>query len=180
MKQSIKCFIAVFAAMLMSVAAFAQVTTSALSGLAVDTNGEPVIGVAVIATHTPSGTVYGVTTNEVGRYTINGMRSGGPYKVEFSCLGYQTVVNTEVTLQLAEQYALNASMNDDKELLSEAVVIAQAASRFAGDKTGAATNISSTQMESLPNISRSLEAVSKLSPYGGNGKSLAVMVKFPE
>ena len=79
MKQTIKCLIAAFAAMLMSVAAFAQVTTSALGGRVVDANGQPVIGVAVIATHTPSGTVYGVTTNEAGRYTINGMRSGGPY-----------------------------------------------------------------------------------------------------
>ena len=32
MKQTIKCLIAAFAAMLMSVAAFAQVTTSALGG----------------------------------------------------------------------------------------------------------------------------------------------------
>ena len=105
MKQTIKCLIAAFAAMLMSVAAFAQVTTSALGGRVVDANGEPVIGVAVIATHTPSGTVYGVTTNEAGRYTINGMRSGGPYSVEFTCLGYQTVTYTDLTLQLAETFS---------------------------------------------------------------------------
>ena len=173
MKQSIKCIFAVFTAMLVAVSAYAQITTSSLGGRVIDVNGEPIAGAAVVATHEPSGTVYAVISNEEGYYAINGMRSGGPYKVEFSCLGYQTVVNTEVLLQLAEQYALSASLNDDKELLSEAVVIAQAASRFAGDKTGAATNISSTQMESLPNISRSLEAVSKLSPYGGNGMNFA-------
>ena len=173
MKQSIKCFIAVFAAMLMSVAAFAQVTTSALSGLAVDTNGEPVIGVAVIATHTPSGTVYGVTTNEVGRYTINGMRSGGPYTVEFSCLGYQTVTYTDVTLQLAETYSLGATLNEDSEMLSEAMVIGAAASKFSAQKMGSATNISGKEIASLPTVSRSITDVTRLSPYGGNGMSFA-------
>ena len=173
MKQTIKCFIAVVAAMFVAVSAFAQVTTSSLGGRIVDNAGEPVIGAAVVATHEPSGTNYGVVTNEDGRYAIQGMRSGGPYKVEISCLGYQTVINTDITLLLGEPYALNASLNEDKEMLSEALVVAQAASKFAGDKTGAATNISSRQMESLPNISRSLEDVSKLSPYGGNGMNFA-------
>ena len=174
MKQLLKYLLcALCAAMFMGVSAFAQVTTSSLGGKVVDKAGEPVIGAAVVATHEPSGTVYGVVTNEDGRYVINGMRSGGPYKVEISCLGFQTVINTDVTLQLAEQFALNASLNDDKEMLSEAVVVAQAASKFAGEKTGAATNISSKQMEALPNISRSLEDVSKLSPYGGNGMNFA-------
>ena len=173
MKQTFKCLFAAFAAMLVAVSAFAQITTSSLGGRVTDANGEPVIGAAVVATHEPSGTVYGVITNEDGRYAVNGMRSGGPYKVEISCLGYQTVINTDITLQLGEPYALNSIMNDDKEMLSEAMVVAQAASRFAGDKTGAATNISTQQMELLPNISRSLEDVSKLSPYGGNGMNFA-------
>ena len=173
MKQTIKCFIAAFAAMLMSVAAFAQVTTSALGGRVVDANGEPVIGVAVIATHTPSGTVYGVTTNEAGRYTINGMRSGGPYSVEFTCLGYQTVTYTDLTLQLAEVSALNVTLNEDSEMLGEAMVIGAAASKFSAQKMGSATNISSKEITSLPTVSRSITDVTRLSPYGGNGMSFA-------
>ena len=173
MKQTIKCLFAALAAMLMSVAAFAQVTTSALGGRVVDANGEPVVGVAVIATHTPSGTVYGVTTNEAGRYTINGMRSGGPYAVEFTCLGYQTVTYTDLTLQLAETSSLNATLNEDSEMLSEAMVIGAAASKFSAEKTGAATNISSAQITSLPTVNRSITDVTRLSPYGGNGMSFA-------
>ena len=173
MKQSIKCLIAVFAAMLMSVAAFAQVTTSALGGRVVDGNGEPVIGAAVVATHEPSGTVYGVITNTDGRYAINGMRAGGPYKVEFSCLGYQTITYTEIDLQLAETFALNAQIAEDSELLGEAMVVAASTSKFSAQKMGSATNISSKQIESIPTISRSLTDVTRLSPYGGNGMSFA-------
>ena len=173
MKQSIKCLIAVFAAMLMSVAAFAQVTTSALGGRVVDGNGEPVTGAAVVATHEPSGTVYGVITNTDGRYAINGMRAGGPYKVEFSCLGYQTITYTEIDLQLAETFALNAQIAEDSELLGEAMVVAASTSKFSAQKMGSATNISSKQIESIPTISRSLTDVTRLSPYGGNGMSFA-------
>ena len=173
MKQSIKCLIAVIAAMFVAVSAFAQVTTSSLGGRVCDANGEPVVGAAVIATHEPSGTTYGVVANENGRYTINGMRTGGPYKVEFSCLGYQTVTYTDLSLQLAETFSLNATMNDDSEMLSEAMVIGAAASKFSAEKTGAATNISSSQITSLPTVSRSITDVTRLSPYGGNGMSFA-------
>ena len=173
MRQSIKCLIAVFAAMLMSVAAFAQVTTSALGGRVVDVNGEPVVGAAVIATHTPSGTVYPVITNESGRYTMNGMRAGGPYTVEISCLGFQTVTFTDLTLQLAETFSLNATLNEDAEMLSEAMVIGAAASKFSAQKMGSATNISSKEITSLPTVSRSITDVTRLSPYGGNGMSFA-------
>ena len=48
MKQTIKCLIAAFAAMLMSVAAYAQVTTAALGGRVVDANGQPIVGAAVV------------------------------------------------------------------------------------------------------------------------------------
>ena len=173
MKQTIKCIFAVFAAMLLSVAAFAQVTTSALGGRVVDVNGEPVVGAAVIATHTPSGTVYPVITNEAGRYTMNGMRAGGPYTVEISCLGYQTVTFTDLNLQLAETFALNAELNEDSELLSEAMVIGAAASKFSAQKMGSATNISSNEIAAIPTVSRSIDDVTRLSPYGGNGMSFA-------
>ncbi|MBR2063548.1 MAG: TonB-dependent receptor [Bacteroidales bacterium] len=173
MKQSIKCLIAAFAAMLVSVAAFAQVTTSALGGRVVDGNGEPVVGAAVIATHTPSGTVYPVITNESGRYTMNGMRAGGPYTVEISCLGFQTVTYTDLNLQLAETFALDATLNEDAEMLSEAMVIGAAASKFSAQKMGSATNISSKEITSIPTVNRNITDVTRLSPYGGNGMSFA-------
>ena len=96
--------------MFAGIAAFAQVTTASLGGRVVDQNGEPVIGAAVVAVHEPSGTSYGSVTNVDGLYTIQGMRTGGPYRVEVSCLGYQQVNYTDVTLQLAETFNLNAQL----------------------------------------------------------------------
>ena len=173
MRQTLKFFFAAFAAMIMSVTAYAQVTTSSLGGHVKGANGESVIGAAIVATHIPSGTTYGVVTNENGRYTINGMRTGGPYKVEISCLGFHTVTYTDVTLQLAEAFALDATLKEDSEMLSEAMVIAASTSKFSAEKMGSATNISSNQIASIPTVSRSLTDVTRLSPYGGNGMSFA-------
>ena len=159
--------------MLVSVVAFAQVTTSSLGGRIVDAKGEPVVGVAVMAVHEESGTVYGVVTNAEGRYAINGMRSGGPYKVEISCLGYRPLTYTDVNLQLAETFALNGTLEEDAQMLGEAMVVAAPVSKFSAEKMGSATNISSKQIEAIPTISRSIDDITRLSPYGGNGMNFA-------
>ncbi len=173
MVLSLKKGFAALVAVLVGITAFAQVTTSSLNGKVTDANGAAVPGAAVVAVHTPSGTQYYAVANAEGRYAINGMRSGGPYSVEVSCLGYQTVTYTDVTLQLAEAYSLNASLKDDTQMLSEAVVISTANSKFAVEKTGAATNINNAQISTLPTVSRSISDVTRLSPYGGNGMTFA-------
>lgn len=173
MKNYLKyAFLAMLSFFIVGIAS-AQVTTSSIGGRVVDNDGHPVVGVAVVATHIPSGTVYGAITNNDGRYTIQGMRTGGPYSVEISSLGYQSIVYKDVILQLGELYSLNSVIKDDAQQLSEAVVVASPASKFATEKTGASTNISNSQILQMPSISRSITDVARLSPYGGNGMSFA-------
>ena len=173
MNYSLKHLLLAGIAMLAGTFAYAQVTTSSMGGRVTDEKGEPVVGAAVVATHEPSGTVYGAIVNQSGQYAINGMRSGGPYKVEVSSVGYNAIVFKDVTLQLAETYNLNASLKESTEFLEQVVVIGTAKSKFSSEKTGAATNITSSQITSLPTVSRSLSDVTRLSPYGGNGMSFA-------
>jgi len=174
MKNALKSFVLAFIFMFAGVFAYAQVTTSALSGRVVDQNGEPVIGAAVLAQHEPSGTVYGAVTNADGRYTIQGMRTGGPYKVDFTCLGYQDATYTGVVLQLAETYSLNAKVSESSEMLEGTIVVASPTSKFAAqERTGAVTNISGDQIAALPTVNRNITDVTRLSPYGGNGMSFA-------
>ncbi len=174
MKKAFKSLSLAFITMFASIVAFAQVTTSSLSGVVVDQNGEPVIGAAVMALHEPSGTVYGAVTNADGRYTIQGMRTGGPYKVDFSCLGYQDASYKGITLQLAETFTLNAKIGESSEFLEATVVVADAASKFnSQERTGAVTNINNAQITAIPTVNRSITDVTRLSPYGGNGMSFA-------
>ncbi len=172
MRKAFKSILLAFTTLIAGTVAYAQVTTATLGGQITDQNGETVIGAAVMATHTPSGTVYGAVTNADGRYTIQGMRTGGPYVVEVSCLGYQTVKFTDIKLALGENYVLDGFLNEDAQSLMEAVVVATPASRFAATKTGASVNISNDEMMALPNSSRSISALTKLSPYA-SGMSFA-------
>ena len=110
MKQTIKCLIAVFAAMFLGVAAFAQVTTSSLNGYVADETGDPLVGAAIVAVHTPSGTQYATIANESGRFNINGMRAGGPYKIEVSFLGMATIYAEATAAQLVRRVAFRRAM----------------------------------------------------------------------
>ena len=157
---------------IVAMTAKAQVITSSLSGKVTDPDKEAIIGATVQAIHEPSGTRYGAITNIDGRYTIQGMRAGGPYSVEVSYIGYQTMMFKDVTLQLGEVYNLNVQMKESSELLEEVVVTAQK-TKIASEKTGATTNISNTQITSMPSVSRSITDYSRLSAYGGNGMSFA-------
>ena len=49
-----------------SVTLMGQVTTSSLNGKITETDGQSLPGATIIATHVPSGTVYGATANSQG------------------------------------------------------------------------------------------------------------------
>ena len=158
----------------LSLTAMAQITTSSMAGKVTldDEKGEEVIGATVVAVHEPSGTRYTAVTNTSGRFSIQGMRTGGPYEVTVSYVGFQTKTLKGITLQLAETYNLSVWLSENATELGE-VIVSGKASKFAAEKTGAATNINSAQITALPTVSRSITDVTRLSPYGGNGMSFA-------
>jgi hypothetical protein len=153
--------------------ATAQVTTSALAGkvLLTDTK-EAVIGASVQVVHEPSGTRYAAVTNTDGLFTIQGMRTGGPYSVTISYVGYKTKVYKDIVLQLGETYHLDASISENANEIGE-IVVSGKSSKFAAEKTGASTNISNAQILNIPTVNRSITDITRLSPYGGSGMSFA-------
>ena len=162
----------VAALLLVTTLVSAQVTTSGMSGKLTDEAKEAIIGAVVNAVHTPSGTRYGAVTNTDGRFYIQGMRPGGPYEVKITYMGFKPKSVKGITLELGETYNMNIVINEDTKDLDELVVVGSS-SKFAGEKTGASTNISNAQLESMPTISRSITDITRLSPYGGNGMNFA-------
>lgn len=165
-----KKFVSVIVTLLVSLTVLAQVTTSSLNGRIVDENGEPLYGAVVTAVHTPSGSQYHAIANSDGRYTIEGMRPGNEYEIQFSFLGCSTVTLKDVTLSLGEAYVQNAELKSSNEL--DEVVIVASTSKFTTEKTGASTNITNRQLTAVPMISRSISDIAKISPYA-NGMSFA-------
>ncbi len=161
------------AIMLSVTTAMAQITTSSMSGkVTMQGSGEEVIGATVQVVHEPSGTRYNAVSNVDGRFSIQGMRTGGPYTVTVSYIGFQPKSYKSITLQLGENFDLNVEMSEDANELQE-VVVTGSKSKFSAEKTGASTNINSAQIVNLPTVSRSITDVTRLSPYGGSGMSFA-------
>ena len=152
-------------------AMMAQITTSGMSGK-VTADGEDVIGATIEVVHVPSGTKYQAVTNAKGMYAINGMRPGGPYRVNVSYIGYQSKSFDNVSLQLGQTYNLNVGLIEDAQQLGEVVVSAKA-TKFTTEKTGASTNIDNQMLQNMPSVSHSITDYTRLSPYGGNGMSFA-------
>ncbi|WCT10657.1 TonB-dependent receptor [Mucilaginibacter jinjuensis] len=154
-----------------SLAVHAQVTTGTLTGTIKDAK-EMLIGVTITATHLPTGTVYGAATNKTGRFTIPGMRPGGPYRIKISYIGYEPKIIDNIDLKIGDPYVLNVSLDNSSVLLSEvAIKTADRNSILNADRTGTSTNLSTREINALPTIDRSLNDLTRLTPQS-NGNSI--------
>ena len=73
-----------------SLGAYAQTTTSKISGSITEKTGEALFGANIIALHTPTGTLSGATAQDNGRYTLSNLRIGGPYTITISYVGFES------------------------------------------------------------------------------------------
>ena len=156
-----------FVAMIASISLMAQVTSSSISGKITDANKAALAGATVVATHTPSGAQYYSVADANGTYRLLNIRPGGPYKIEFRMVGFQTTIQEGVTATLGETKILNVRLNEEAIGLNEVVVAAEAVSNgMDSDRAGATTAISNEQINNLPTITRSLNDILALTPQG--------------
>lgn len=158
-------FLVMTVALLFATMSFAQgVTTSSLGGQITDNAGAPLPGATVVAVHVPTGSKYGTATDFDGYYRISNMKSGGPYKVTISYVGFQDFTKEGITLQLGESKRISTKMVESTEALDEVLIIANNDGIFDSNKTGAGTKISRKQVNGLPNISRGIADFARLTP----------------
>ena len=132
----------------------AQVTTSEINGKVVDEKGMALPFATVVAIHEPSGTQYVTTTDNAGNYRLTNLRVGGPYKLSISFVGYSTGVYTDINLNLGESYLQNVKLKESTTSLEEVVVSAGMGNPIlSSERTGAQTNISRGDINTLPSIS---------------------------
>ncbi|MFD0764722.1 carboxypeptidase regulatory-like domain-containing protein [Mucilaginibacter lutimaris] len=153
-----------------AVVAFAQVTSSSMSGTIKDAKGVTLPGATIKATHLPSGTVYTAASNKDGLFNIPGMRVGGPYTVEVSFIGFNKATASDITLQLGQPYIFNSTLSETG-LELQAVNIT-ATRRISTAKAGASTNVNRTALSTLPTFSRSITDFTRLTPQS-SGSSFA-------
>lgn len=139
-------------------------TTSSINGKVRESNTESLSGATIIATHTPSGTRYAATSDVNGSYRISNMRVGGPYTIEISYVGFKTLKEENVYLQLGDSQTINANLEDEISALDEVVLVGSKDNLFNSKKTGAQTIIDSKKIEALPSLSRNIADFARLTP----------------
>jgi len=161
--------ILLLAALVLAVfSSIAQVTTSSIVG-SVSDGTSPLPGATIQATHQPSGTQYGTSSNADGRFTLPGLRSGGPYLIEVSFVGYQTSKAEGVYLKLGQPFVYDIKLTQTTSELGEVVITADG-SALNTERTGASTNLGTRQLTTMPTISRSITDFTRLTPQA-NGNS---------
>ncbi len=136
----------------------AQELTSDLSGTVLDSSGSPVSGANVVVTFEPTNTKTTRTTNSSGRFTINGMRPGGPYSVDASSpSGAASLSNISLTVGDSSRVTLVL------ESLEEVVTVAQRTDGF-GQDVGLSTVITADDVEKFSSVTRDLKDFIRLNP----------------
>jgi len=153
---------------LASVVSAQGVTTGQLSGKVVDSQQQAVVGATVIAIHLPSGSSYEATTRADGKFSIPGMRVGGPYSVTVAPSGtgaaaFQPETQDDIMVNLGGATDLEFVMRNIA--ISETVtVVAKSDTVFNSDRTGSATSISRETIAALPTISNRIDAIIRMAP----------------
>ncbi len=151
-------------------AAAQGVTTSGIAGVVKDQQGLAVPGVTVTAVHVPSGTTYTAVTQTDGRFTIPGMRVGGPYTVTAELSGFQPAKRENLSLALGVTADVDLTLS--VAATSETVdVVATADPVFSSNRTGAATAVTRQNLETMPTHSGRLESFVRLTPQSSGGLS---------
>ena len=147
----------------------AQITTASISGRVVG-NGETLPGATIKVVHTPTGTVHGVTTNASGTFNLPNLRPGGPYTVSVSFIGFRTQEFTDITLALGSNLPLDVELMTEALALEQVIISAEAInSNMSPSNAGANTNISSTQIATLPTASRTITDLIRMTPQANGG-----------
>ena len=152
------------------------ITTATLNGRILDDKGAPLPDATVIVLHEPTGISSGVFSRADGRYNIAGLRTGGPYEVRVSYIGYQTAVRRNVTLLMGRSLRVDFRLPEDVIETEAVVVTAHRDEVLNASNIGTETHVTANEIARLPSIARSIQDYTRLAPEAATkagGQSIA-------
>jgi len=150
------------------------VTTGGLTGSVrsnVPSAAQSLVGATIRCVHEPTGAVYGAIVRSNGQYAIRGMRSGGPYTITATYVGYDKFVARDVIISVGETQTLNIVMKESAAKGQEVVVTAFADNVFDKSKTGIGSVISGEMIATAPTINRSISDMARMNPYANQSQT---------
>jgi hypothetical protein len=137
-----------------------------MTGRVVDPQDQAVPGATVVAVHEPSGSRYEAVSRADGRFSIQGLRVGGPYTVQASLAGFQPKPLKGVTVNLG--VATDLTLGLTVGVTEEVTVTAESSDVFSSGRTGAATTVDREALATLPTISDRINDFARLTPQYTN------------
>jgi hypothetical protein len=140
----------------------AQVTSSSVFGVLVDSKKQPIIGATVVFTYMPTGLKYGAATDDKGYYDMSNMNPGGPYTINVKYLGYQDITQSDISLSLGSNTRFDFTMIEAASEMKEVTVTT------AKNKKTTGSDFGEERINTTPTITRNITDVTKLTPQSNN------------
>ncbi len=148
--------VSLFIGLALAPLALAQgVVSAGVTGMVRDNGGKAVVGAAVTAVHTPTGTSYDAVTNEAGRYNFRGLIAGGPYTVSVTATGFKPVERTDVVTALGSDIDLNFSIEPTTVVVMDKFTVKGDALALDSAAAGAASILTRDRLLTQPTSQRS-------------------------
>ncbi len=149
--------------------AFGQgsITSSGINGTVGDSAGSALAGASVTVVHQPTGTSYSTTSSTTGRFSLRGLRVGGPYTITATLSGYRSTVEQNIFLELSQTYRAELSLQWSEEVIEmdAFVVDGSETSIFSNDSIGASSVLSQRAIADMPQVRRNFNDFARSNPY---------------
>jgi hypothetical protein len=144
--------------------AFAQVTSSGISGSVRDAAGTPIAGASVTATHIPTNSAYNATTNASGRYNLRSLIVGGPYTILVEADGFRSTQQAGVTTALGSEIDVSFAIQSVDIVTLEAFTVEGLANELDGGALGSGVLLGQQVLTQKPSSERSIADIVSASP----------------
>lgn len=149
----------------------AQDYRAVVQGVVTDETGEGVIGATVLVKNESTGFSAGSVTNENGEYIVRQLPLGSPYSISVSYVGYGDQKKTGYTLNQGDVLRLDFQLKEESVVMNAVEVVANSLKNSI-PTTGAATSVTSNDLNKLPVNGRNFTSLIDLSPLS-TGTSLS-------
>ncbi len=145
-------------------AAAQGITTAAIEGQVSAEDGSPVSGAAIRVLNQSNGAHWEVGTSGAGRFLLEDVAVGGPYRIEARALGFAPDEMIGITLALGQRFVADFRLRPLAVELTPVTVMATTDPMLNPGRTGPAEVISRSQIAETPNLGRDFLVLTALSP----------------
>jgi Carboxypeptidase regulatory-like domain/TonB-dependent Receptor Plug Domain/TonB dependent receptor len=139
----------------------AQVTGATISGTITDATGAVIAGAEISVRNTDTGIIRNSTADSAGFYTVPNL-APGPYEVKVSAKGFNTAVQSNLTLAVGAQQQLNIPLKVGET--SQTVQVTEAAPQIELTSSTLSGQIQAQEVRELPLNGRDWTSLATLSP----------------